>query len=60
MNIGDIVQIRQTLPSSETSVANGIIGIVTEVAEVGSRQYVRFVDGNGQPYCLSSTQLKKI
>tara|TARA_B100000287_G_C20607284_1_gene770575 strand:- start:953 stop:1249 length:297 start_codon:yes stop_codon:yes gene_type:complete len=60
MNIGDLVQIQQTLPSSETSIDNGIIGIVTEVATAGSRQYVQLVDGNGQSYCLSSSQLKKI
>ena len=60
LNIGDIVQIQQTLPSSETSIDNGVIGIVTEVAEAGTRQYVQLVDGNGQSYCLSSSQLKKI
>ena len=57
---GDLVQVHQTLPSSETSIINGIIGIVTETAQSGSSQYVEFVDGGGQYYNLSSSQLKKI
>ncbi len=63
INKGDLVQVCTTRPSNLPawgSEINGTIGIVTEIAQAGSSQYIEFVDGTGQRYALSSTQLKKI
>ena len=60
---GDLVQVNHTNPSNLPawgSNINGTIGIVTDTAQAGSSQYIEFVNGDGQFYNLSSSQLKKI